>query len=78
MIGCRRSGNQVALAVYDSGIGIAKEHQQRVFQEFQRLPHVGKKGKRGLGLGLASGAWYYLGQRPGGSVRPARQRKRIA
>ncbi|MEL7448212.1 MAG: NahK/ErcS family hybrid sensor histidine kinase/response regulator [Pseudomonadota bacterium] len=52
-VGCRRTGDQVAIAVYDTGVGIAPEHQQRVFQEFARLPQSRKNEKRGLGLGLA-------------------------
>jgi len=56
LVGCRRRGDQVAIQVVDTGIGIAPEDQRIVFEEFKRLGKRGKHGKdskRGLGLGLA-------------------------
>lgn len=52
-IGCRRRGSAVAIQVLDTGIGIASEHRQTVFEEFRRLKGSDKTAKRGLGLGLA-------------------------
>ena len=42
-------GKLVRFSVADSGAGIAREHQQRVFEKFYRVP--GEKGD-GVGLGL--------------------------
>ncbi len=53
LVGCRRDGDAVAIQVIDTGIGIAPEDRQRVFEEFQRLSGGDKRTKRGLGLGLA-------------------------
>ena len=43
----------MAIQVVDTGVGIAPEDQQVVFDEFKRLGKRGKGTKRGLGLGLA-------------------------
>jgi two-component system phosphate regulon sensor histidine kinase PhoR len=49
LIGCRRSGNEVRIDVYDTGIGIAKEHLPRIFEAFNRLDSTRCDG---LGIGL--------------------------
>ncbi len=46
-----RSGAQVRFSVADSGPGLAREHQARVFEKFFRVP--GAKGGVGLGLYIA-------------------------
>jgi signal transduction histidine kinase len=44
----------IALAVADSGIGIAPEAQARIFDEFEQVgPRTGDSAERGTGLGLA-------------------------
>jgi Na+/proline symporter/signal transduction histidine kinase len=53
LLGCRRRGDNVAIQVIDTGIGIAPEDQRVVFEEFRRLGKRTKGAKRGLGLGLA-------------------------
>ena len=52
LIGCRHRGNQVAVEVIDTGLGIPQSKQKTVFREFQRLDQ-GAKVARGLGLGLS-------------------------
>lgn len=52
LIGCRRRGNQIAVEVIDTGLGIPQSKQKTVFREFQRLDQ-GAKVARGLGLGLS-------------------------
>jgi signal transduction histidine kinase/CheY-like chemotaxis protein len=52
LVGCRRRGSQVVVQVVDTGIGIAPEQQQLVFEEFVRLDPA-RSGEQGLGLGLA-------------------------
>ena len=53
LIGCRRVGAELTIAVLDNGPGIAPEQQELVFQEFTRLRATPRDGERGLGLGLA-------------------------
>jgi len=50
-----KSGNFVEIAVKDTGIGIAKEDLQRIFDKFQQMKPSGSKAKKvkGTGLGLA-------------------------
>jgi Na+/proline symporter/signal transduction histidine kinase/CheY-like chemotaxis protein len=53
LVGCRRRGNNIALQVIDTGVGIADSDQKAVFDEFHRLSQGAESTKRGLGLGLA-------------------------
>jgi signal transduction histidine kinase len=53
LIGCRRRGNQLRLAVYDTGPGIAAAEQSTVFQEFYQIGNPERDRSKGLGLGLA-------------------------
>jgi signal transduction histidine kinase len=48
-----RSPGWVTFAVADTGIGIAKEHQSTLFQDFVQLDSPIQKRFRGTGLGLA-------------------------
>ena len=50
-----RDGDLVAIAVADTGIGIAPEHLERVFDEFWQVerPHTRSQGGTGLGLAVA-------------------------
>lgn len=53
LITCRKRGSEVMVSVYDTGVGIAEEHQQEVFREFHQLGNPERDRRNGLGLGLA-------------------------
>lgn len=53
LLGCRRRGKALSIEVWDTGIGIAPERREEVFQEFRRGDVQRPDQDRGLGLGLA-------------------------
>lgn len=50
---CRVRGKTVWVQVWDSGIGIARQHRHKVFEEFFQVSRAARTGKQGLGLGLS-------------------------
>ncbi len=54
LVGCRRSrgGSHVWIEVWDTGVGIAPEHQQDIFREFYQIGNPERDRSKGLGLGL--------------------------
>jgi signal transduction histidine kinase len=48
-----RENGEVRLAIQDTGIGIAPEDQERIFEEFQQASHQSEKSREGTGLGLS-------------------------
>ena len=54
LIGCRRSrgGSHLWIEVWDTGVGIAPEHQQDIFREFYQIGNPERDRSKGLGLGL--------------------------
>jgi len=48
---CTATRSDLTIVVADTGIGIAAEDHQRIFEEFQRVGDTGRD--RGIGLGLA-------------------------
>lgn len=53
VIGCRHRGDSLRLEVWDSGIGIAEDDLETIFEEFHQLGNPERDRTRGLGLGLA-------------------------
>jgi len=54
VVACRGRGAIVRIEVWDSGIGVPAEHQERIFEEFYQINNPARDRKRGLGLGLAT------------------------
>ena len=56
LVTCRLAadGKQAHIEIWDSGIGIAAQHQEAVFQEFYQVANVERNRGKGLGLGLNS------------------------
>lgn len=53
MMACRRCGDHLRIEVRDSGMGIPRDAQEIVFQEFVQLDNPERARHKGLGLGLA-------------------------
>lgn len=53
LLGCRRTKAGLRLEVRDTGIGIAPQHIDDIFQEFFQLQNPERDRSKGLGLGLS-------------------------
>jgi CheY-like chemotaxis protein/nitrogen-specific signal transduction histidine kinase len=53
VVGCRRRGSMLSIQVWDTGRGIPKDQQEKVFQEYYQLGNAERDRSKGLGLGLA-------------------------
>jgi signal transduction histidine kinase len=55
LLGLRHREGMLIFEVWDTGVGIAREHQQAIFQEFFRVSqHQGTEDSLGLGLTIVS------------------------
>lgn len=61
LLGCRRRAGGVVLEVWDTGIGISRKDQQRIFDEFTRADNVPIGSGMGLGLSVVDRACSLLG-----------------
>jgi len=52
-ISSRTENNHLLLFIQDNGIGIAPEHQRRIFEPFYRVPENNSASVKGFGLGLS-------------------------
>ncbi len=52
-VSARRQGDNIMIAVHDTGIGIAPEDQEAVFEEFRQVGRNYTSKQEGTGLGLA-------------------------
>ena len=53
LVAARRRGADVALEVWDTGVGIAPEMLELIFEEFYQIDNPERDRTRGLGMGLA-------------------------
>jgi signal transduction histidine kinase/CheY-like chemotaxis protein len=53
LVGARRRGAEVVIEVRDSGIGIARDKLDKVFDDFYQVDNPARDRRQGLGLGLA-------------------------
>lgn len=53
LLGCRRHAQGLRIEVWDTGMGIAQDKLQEIFQEFKRIQPATQVRDQGLGLGLA-------------------------
>ena len=53
LVGCRRRGDRVAVEVWDTGIGIADDRIDSIFEEFFQIGNPAREQRFGLGLGLS-------------------------
>ncbi len=72
LLALRRSRGACRLEVWDTGIGIAREHQQAIFQEFYRVPQRGTEEGFGLGLAIVARLSQALGHPVGLASRAGR------
>jgi len=61
LLAVRRRHHGVNIEVWDTGVGVAREHQRAIFQEFYRIPQPGTDEGFGLGLAIVSGLSRALG-----------------
>jgi signal transduction histidine kinase/CheY-like chemotaxis protein len=54
LVGLRRQGEKVSVQVWDTGIGIPVDQQDKVFEEFYQLHNPERDRRKGLGLGLST------------------------
>jgi PAS domain S-box-containing protein len=53
LVSCRKRGRQALLQIWDTGIGIPRQHIVRIFDEYFQVGNPERDLSKGLGLGLA-------------------------
>jgi signal transduction histidine kinase len=53
VVGCRPRGEGYSIEVWDSGVGIAADKLDKIFEEFYQVGNPERDRRKGLGLGLA-------------------------
>ncbi|WP_341991921.1 CheR family methyltransferase [Azorhizobium sp. AG788] len=53
LLGCRRRGGMLSVEILDTGIGIATQELDAIFDEYHQLDNAARENARGLGLGLS-------------------------
>ncbi|MBI6629160.1 hybrid sensor histidine kinase/response regulator [Pontibaca sp. S1109L] len=72
LVGCRRRGNKAVLEVWDTGIGISRKDQKRIFSEFTRINAAGSRASMGLGLSIVEQACRHLGHKVSVRSKPGK------
>jgi signal transduction histidine kinase/CheY-like chemotaxis protein len=54
LVGVRRRNGKICVEVWDTGIGIPEDQQEKVFEEFYQLNNPERDRRKGLGLGLST------------------------
>ena len=70
LVGCRNRGDKVVLEVWDTGIGISRRDQARIFEEFARADNVTPGSGLGLGLSIVDRTCRHLGHGVGVRSKP--------
>jgi two-component system CheB/CheR fusion protein len=53
LVGCRRHGPMLSIEICDTGIGIAPNELQSIFEEYHQIDNAARERSLGLGLGLS-------------------------
>jgi two-component system CheB/CheR fusion protein len=53
LLGCRRYRGALSIEIWDTGIGIAEDELEAVFEEYHQVDNAARERSRGLGLGLS-------------------------
>jgi two-component system CheB/CheR fusion protein len=53
LLGCRRRHGMLRIEVWDTGVGIAEQDLQAIFDEYHQVGNAARERIRGLGLGLS-------------------------
>jgi len=58
LVGTRRRGDRGVIQVWDTGVGVAREHMSQIFEEYFQISNPERDKKKGLDSDLPlSGAW---------------------
>ncbi len=52
LLGCRRRAGKLRIEIWDTGVGIAAEELEAIFEEYYQIDNIAHERKHGLGLGL--------------------------
>ena len=74
LLGCRRTGKEVRIQVWDTGAGIPADKLEAIFGEFYQIDNPNRDRSRGIGMGLSivERLAAALGARLGVRSRPGR------
>jgi len=53
LVGCRRRSDGLMICVYDTGVGIEREHLDAIFDPYYQVPSGARRDNVGIGLGLS-------------------------
>ena len=70
IVGCRASRGKLRVEVWDTGVGITKADQTRIFNEFTRVASSRHAEGMGLGLSIVERACRHLGHKVGLRSKP--------